>query len=206
MKPQFLLCLLVGSRILYMDHPKDHSLFGLRLPGYEAIELEWIRWYIMIHSVQTLQVFRLFPLALKPLFRKSSFGSSFRPFFLSTSLAEQIQSAGFWSTSNVRSGAKNIHPLNRYCKPKVRDREVTTGGNFFHPSCANFLALPNHVWILHDHHASALSRTGFGVQNRGLSPLSSKLGLSSSPGNNETLGYQSFFHTMKSFIDYKGQI
>ena len=40
MKPQFLLCLLVGSRILYMDHPKDHSLFGLRLPGYEAIELD----------------------------------------------------------------------------------------------------------------------------------------------------------------------
>ncbi len=28
------LCPLVGSGILYMDHPKDHSLFGLGLPGY----------------------------------------------------------------------------------------------------------------------------------------------------------------------------
>ena len=142
--------------------------------------------------------FSTISLALKPLFRKSSLGSSFRPFFLSTSLAEQIQSAGFWSTWKMSDlEPKTSHPLSQ----KYGTREVTTGGNFFHPSCANFLALPNHVWILHDHHASALSRTGFGVQNRGLSPLSSKLGLSSSPANNETLGYQSFFHTMKSFID-----
>ena len=28
------LCPLVGFGILYMDHPKDHSLFGLGLPGY----------------------------------------------------------------------------------------------------------------------------------------------------------------------------
>ena len=202
MKPQFLLCLSVGSRILYMDHPKDHSLFGLRLPGYEAIELDDISWYIL--GSKPAGSFPI-SLALKPLFRKSSFGSSFRPFFLSTSLAEQIQSAGFWSTSNV-SFLGQKHPSVKPLSQKYWTREVTTGGNFFHPSCANFLALPNHVWILHDHHASALSRTGFGVQNRGLSPLSSKLGLSSSPANNETLGYQSFFHTMKSFIDYKGQI
>ena len=99
---------------------------------------------------------------------------------------------------NVRSGAKNIPSV----KPKVRDPRSDNRWQLLeNPSCANFLALPNHVWILHDHHASALSRTGFGGQNRGLSPLSSKLGLSSSPANNETLGYQSFFHTMKSFID-----
>ena len=31
--PKTNLCPLVGSGILDMDHPKDHSLFGLRLPG-----------------------------------------------------------------------------------------------------------------------------------------------------------------------------
>ncbi len=31
--PKTKLCPLVGSGILYMDHPKDHSLFGLGLPG-----------------------------------------------------------------------------------------------------------------------------------------------------------------------------
>lgn len=41
------------------------------------------------------------PGALKPLLRRSSLGSNFRPFFLSTSLAEQIQSAGFWSTCDA---------------------------------------------------------------------------------------------------------
>ena len=30
----------VHDSVLYMDHPKDHSLFGLRLPGYEAIEFD----------------------------------------------------------------------------------------------------------------------------------------------------------------------
>ncbi len=32
--PKTKLCPLVGSGILYMDHPKNHSLFGLGLPGY----------------------------------------------------------------------------------------------------------------------------------------------------------------------------
>ena len=31
--PKTKLCPLVGSGILYMDHPKDHSLFSLGLPG-----------------------------------------------------------------------------------------------------------------------------------------------------------------------------
>ena len=34
------LCPLLGSGILYMDHPKDHSLFGLGLPG-TIVKLSW---------------------------------------------------------------------------------------------------------------------------------------------------------------------
>ena len=46
--PKTKLCPLVGSGILYMDHPKDHSLFGLGLPGYINV---YIYNYIYIRQI-----------------------------------------------------------------------------------------------------------------------------------------------------------
>ena len=46
--PKTKLCPLVGSGILYMDHPKDHSLFGLGPPGYISI---YLYRYIFIYTL-----------------------------------------------------------------------------------------------------------------------------------------------------------
>ena len=58
--PKTKLCPLVGSGILYMDHPKNHSLFGLGLPGHHVLEAHGISSFISFTVTYSL-IFILIP-------------------------------------------------------------------------------------------------------------------------------------------------